>query len=282
MKSFKAIWFILPAFTLISCNQNQIALSKEDDTNPHFHKAAKYEADSNYLAAIREYEAALRDNPDVAAADTHIGILYYKLGNPIAAIYYFQNYLDARPEAKDREEIQERIDKAKSDFAMTLPNSPARNAEEFARIATENLQFKRTIADLQMQLAKYKAAEAGSGSPAIESTPAPTSSTNFLTSTNTVAASTNAPAPTALTSTNSTPPVIAATTNNIPVGKAVPNDPNAPARTHVIAKGDSLWKIARQYYPEDIKAGVEKIKTANPDKTANVRGLKLGDTLIIP
>jgi len=210
-----------------------------------------------------------------------MGMLYDKLGNPIAAIYHFQNYIQARPDAKDIDEIQGRLEKAKSDFAVTLPNSPARNAEEFARIGNENLQLKRTVADLQMQLAKYKAADS-SGTPTIESSssvlqgggPQITTSTNIPTTNTLISSSTNVPAAVTNALVNST------TTAIIP--KAIPVDPNAPARTHIIAKGDSLWKIARQYYPEDIKAGVEKIKAANPDKAARERGLKLGDTLIIP
>lgn len=289
MKSFKAICLILPAFILASCNLNQTSLSKEDDTNPHFRKASKYEADSNFPAAIREYEAALRDNPNVFSAESHMGLLYDKLGNPIAAIYHFQNYIQARPDAKDIDEIQGRLEKAKSDFAVTLPNSPARNAEEFARIGSENLQLKRTVADLQMQLAKYKSSDI-SGAPTIESSNntqnagsigAP--STNALTATNTlIVTSTNPPAVATNTVGSTGNAGTLASTNNTTIQKAVPVDPNAPARSHTIAKGDSLWKIARQYYPEDIKAGVEKIKAANPDKAAKERGLKLGDTLIIP
>jgi tetratricopeptide (TPR) repeat protein len=74
---------------------------------------------------------------------------------------------------------------------------------------------------------------------------------------------------------------------NVPVTAAAVPTTATPASTqggkaYTIQKGDSLWKIAKKFYPEDVKGGVEKIKQANPEATANDKGLQLGATLVIP
>jgi phage tail protein X len=50
----------------------------------------------------------------------------------------------------------------------------------------------------------------------------------------------------------------------------------------VITKGDTLWSIAKKYYPGQITSGIEKIKNANTDKLPEGKPLKIGVSLVIP
>jgi LysM repeat protein len=285
MKHFLPI-LALGAFILISCDQTQKGTDAEDNSNPFFRQAIKYTSEQNYHAAIKEYEKALRVNPMVARAHKEMGILYSeKLGDAVSGIYHYQRYLQARPDASDqeKEQVQMCIDKAKIDFALTLPNSPIQNAEEIARINKENIDLKQSLAQSQMKLAKYESmiAQLKAGQPVEDLVTTPSSPVPAT-------AVANKPAENKIVERVApaiqvtTPPAMQ-TSSAIPSSPAsTPSSTNTATRTHVIAKGDSLWKIAEKYYPGDVPTGVTKIKQANPDTAKNERNLKLGQELIIP
>ncbi|MEM6822672.1 MAG: LysM peptidoglycan-binding domain-containing protein [Verrucomicrobiota bacterium] len=253
---------------LVSCQPLQKGLDAEDDRNPYFRRASKLTAEQNFHAAIKEYENALRANPDVARAHVQIGLLYLdKLGDPVSAIYHFQRYLNATPSAPDKDQLLTYIDKAKIDFAITLPNSTAQNADEFARLKKENVELRQALAETQASLAKARD-DISKGN--IPSTP------QF-----------DSPAPVATSSTVAPPKAkpVALEMDTSPTPIVIPAEPGTTLssnRIHVISPGDSLWKIARIYYPNSINEGVEKIKIANPGKASNPKNLKLGVELIIP
>jgi nucleoid-associated protein YgaU len=242
---------------LAACSPTPKDVRTEDDSNPFFRQASKFTAEQNFHGALREYEKALRANPMAARPYYEMGVIYGdKLGDSIGAIYNFQRYLEARPDAADKEQVQTMIEKAKIDFLLTIPNSPMQNAEEMARLSKENLDLRQALAQIQQGTAPARV----NPTPAT-TTPSPTPAT----------------APTAATPPSQPSPAVAA-----PVAPSVPTTPASAPRTHTIVKGDNLWKIASQYYPGDVPHGIERIKQANPETAANERNLKLGQTLIIP
>ena len=141
---------LLSALALTSCQQTPSGSDAEDERNPFFRQASKDVADLNYPAAIKQFEKAVSVNPTVVKAYLQIGLLYGdKLGDPISAIYFYQKYLEARPNASDREEVVAAMEKAKIDFALTLTNSGIQNAAEIARMSKENIDLKQQITELQ-------------------------------------------------------------------------------------------------------------------------------------
>ena len=281
---------LLAALVLSSCQQAPPGSDAEDERNPFFRQASKDVADLNYPAAIKQFEKAIATNPTVVKAYLQIGLLYGdKLGDPISAIYFFQKYLEARPNAAEREEVVAAMEKAKIDFALSLTNSGIQNSAEIARMSKENVDLKQQITQLQGTLAAKEAQVsqvAGAAAPpkATAVVPAsPTASTNAtaekkapaksITARNTTAKTSEAPAKTDI------PSVPAATPPAAPAEVAALS---ADAKQHTIGSGDTLWKLAKKYYPAslDLNEEIAKIKTANPG--LNDRNLKIGTVINIP
>jgi tetratricopeptide (TPR) repeat protein len=220
MKPYLLLLALTLPLLITACYQKGI--DAEDSSNPYFSQAEKFESEENYNAAIEQYEKALQANASVVKAYEKMGDLYSeKLGDPVSAIYCYQKYLKARPNADDKDLVANYIDKAKHDFALTLPpTQPPTVGEDLSHPSSP-------VSGTGMNLSVNVPATAA---PAIPVTPASTQG----------------------------------------------------AKTYTIQKSDSLWKIAKKFYPEDIKGGVEKIKQANPEAAANDKGLKLGATLVIP
>ena len=158
MNRLSSLSVLLAGLFLVSCSQTPPGSDAEDERNPFFRQATKDVADLNYPAAIKQFEKALAVNPNVAKAYLQIGLLYGdKLGDPISAIYFYQKYLEARPNAAEREEVLASMEKAKIDFALSLTNTGIQNAAEIARISKENVDLKQQITQLQGALAAKEA-----------------------------------------------------------------------------------------------------------------------------
>ena len=281
---------LLAALVLSSCQQAPPGSDAEDERNPFFRQASKDVADLNYPAAIKQFEKAIATNPTVVKAYLQIGLLYGdKLGDPISAIYFFQKYLEARPNAAEREEVVAAMEKAKIDFALSLTNSGIQNAAEIARMSKENVDLKQQITQLQGTLAAKEAQVsqvAGAATPpkATAVVPAsPTATTNESAEKKAPAKSSAARNTTAKTSESPAktdiPSVPAATPPAAPADVAALS---ADAKQHTIGSGDTLWKLAKKYYPAslDLNEEIAKIKAANPG--LNDRNLKIGTVINIP
>jgi len=271
---------LLAALVLSSCQQAPPGSDAEDERNPFFRQASKDVADLNYPAAIKQFEKAIATNPTVVKAYLQIGLLYGdKLGDPISAIYFFQKYLEARPNAAEREEVVAALEKAKIDFALTLTNSGIQNAAEIARMSKENVDLKQQVTQLQGTLAAKEAQVsqvAGAATPpkAAAVVPAsPNATAEKKAPAKTTAKTSESPAKTDI------PSVPAATPPAAPADVATLS---TDAKQHTIGSGDTLWKLAKKYYPAslDLNEEIAKIKTANPG--LNDRNLKIGTVINIP
>ncbi|NDE85548.1 MAG: LysM peptidoglycan-binding domain-containing protein [Verrucomicrobia bacterium] len=280
---------LLASLVLTSCQQAPPGSDAEDERNPFFRQASKDVADLNYPAAIKQFEKAVSLNPNVVKAYLQIGLLYGdKLGDPVSAIYFYQKYLEARPNASEREEVLAAMEKAKIDFALSLTNTGIQNAAEIAKISKENVDLKQQITQLQGTLAAKEAQVSQAAGAAVppKATPvntvvpaAPSSGSGGEKKPK------GLPAKSQETAAKATP---AADLPSVPPATppAAPADSSAVGQTvgkqHTIAKGDTLWKLAKTYYPAslDLNEEIKKIKAANPGM--DDRNLKIGTVINIP
>lgn len=262
---------VLIVLGMAACQPIDKNLEAEDSRNPHFKKAESFIEAKNYVEAAREYEAAIQANPNVATAHYELGRIYgEKLGDEISSMYHYSKFLELRPTSDKREAVQALLDNEKFVLATKLPNSPVANAEMFAKLQSENANLKKELEDVQSRAARLdqQQQQAASAAP-VASVPANPPATS--------SAPVTAPAPTPAAPTTATAPTVATG----PVATSTPT-PVTEARSHTIAKGDTLWKIARKYYKGDVNANMEKIKAANSAQVDFSKPLKLGTVLVIP
>jgi len=263
------------ALVFASCTPPNQGTEFEDEKNPYFRSAAKYASEQNYYAAVAEYDKALAANSTVARAHFEMGLLYgEKLGDHVSAIYHLQKYQTARPNAPNQEQVKTLIEKSKVDFLLTLPNSGMQNADEVARISRENSDLKQALAKTQFDLADAQKQLAQAQAEGTPPTPAPNPA-EILPPAVSSTGEPGSPASTLSTEiANSTPESMPAEVEPAPAAGSV-------VKSHTVKSGDSLWKIATTYYAGDIKAGIEKIRVANP-VLGNSNALKPGQVLVIP
>jgi nucleoid-associated protein YgaU len=255
--------------------KNDPALSFDDERNPHIKAAVESVSQGLFEQAVEDYEKALAANPKLAKANYELALLYSDhLANYASAIHYLTKYAQLTQGSPDAADVAALIEKNKVDLALTIPNSPIQNADIMAKISAENIELKKSLT-AAMQTIAQKDAEMGSGTVAAMPVSAPANTPSM-----------QAPAP----SLQSTAPSASAA----PSAQAAPSsiDTGAPMETpaqtsgemkvYTIRSGDSLWKIAAEFFPGEVTDGIKKIKAANPDITKNERNLKPGRTLNIP
>ncbi len=152
-------------------------------------------------------------------------------------------------------------DAGRYDFAAALPATTAPPAPALTRAADYSM--------LDDVPASVRPLGYGNNDPVFATAPAPGTPGSSASATEPVAfGRLSAPAEVRILTTPSTSPAAprAAVSNT------------AGQRTHVIQKGDSYWKLAKQYYGKGIR--FTDIQKANPSK--NPKKLQVGDTIIIP
>jgi LysM repeat protein len=228
-------------------------------------------------AYLRVIEKRGEDAPESHLA---VGLLYLQhINDPLSAIYHFKQYLAARPNSPQAPLVRQRIDAATREFARTLPAQPLDTQLQrvdlvaaLDRLKQENETLKQELADLKaVRGIPAEAAPPGDAA----APPAAANSLSFTVENNIPTVRTHplppapAPAPAKATAAKPAAPAPAA-----PAGKT------ATVRHHTVQHGDTLSKLAQQYYGN--RARWRDIFAANRDVMKNETDLKVGVQLTIP
>ena len=211
------------------------------------------------------------------APESHLeaGLIYQQFvpKDPVAAIYHFRKYLESQPNSRQADLVRQRIDAAMRDFARTLPGQPLENQterfelmEKIDQLLQENQQLKDEIAAMHPG---GNAGPAGRGS--ASTIPAETDSALIVMRIPPYGLPAGRAAGPAV---QSAPPV------RPPATAPAANPPAAGGRKHVVAPGDTLYKIAQRYYGNGSKW--PEILEANRDQLKNENAVRPGMELRIP
>ncbi len=200
------------------------------------------------------------------APESHLeaGLLYQQFKDPISAIYHYRRYLQAAPNSRQADLVRQRQDAAMREFARLLPAQPLENQtarfelmEKIDELQRENQQLKDQIAAMNQ----------GGGGPASRGPAGPGPAGGAT--------------PTAVMRIppfGSSPAAVRPTTP----ARAPATAPASPpaGRTHVVAQGETLYKIAQRYYGSGGRW--PEILQANRDQLKNENSVRPGMTLRIP
>ena len=231
----------------------------------------KQEALNSFLQVID------KRGDDAPESHLEVGLLYLQsINDPLSAIYHFKKYLALRPNSQQAPLVKQRIDAAMRDFARTLPAQSLENQPPRVDLVAALDRLKQENEMLKQELADLKAGRAGPVADATgdSTSPGPAAAPGGF----------NFPGETIpVVRTRNPPPA--------PAGKVTPAvTPPAPqpaaaaratgARKHIIQPGDTLSKLAQQYYGN--RAKWRDIYAANRNVMKSETDLRVGTELKIP
>ncbi len=264
------------------CGRDSYAVSAETDET-FFREGQELNRQGRTQEALAAYLKVIAVRGD-QAPESHleVGLIYLEhIHDPIEAIYYFRKYLELEPNSRQAGLVRGLVDTAKREFARTLPGQPldsqAARLDQGGQI--ESLQ--RENEDLRAEITALRAGQpapvphvAGDGSATSDRAASPLFVAPAAAPPQADSQSPIKPAP--LEADASLGPA-----DNPPAAaQAAPAKP-AEARTHTVAKGDTLYSLAQKYYGNRSKWRELLEANRNQLPSANTP-LKIGMELRIP
>lgn len=248
-------WLLLwPLLLMLSGCMPSAQSQLDEEKEPHFLAGKSRVSTMDYTGAIEAFEKALEVNPQSAAAHFELAWLYeQKEGDPAAAIYHYQRYLQLRPKAENADLARQHILFCKQALASTVSLGPIsqKQQHDLEQLAEENRQLVDDNKKLSDEVARWRLYFAAH---AVQLT--------------------NPPAEPPVLRSNAAPgPQLARA--SAPASSSQTDSANPETRTHTVRPGETLALIARKY---GVK--LSALMAANP--RLDPRRLRIGQTLAIP
>jgi tetratricopeptide (TPR) repeat protein len=151
-RDLQAMRKLLCAVTILATSCGQVApLSDSDlDRLPDYQRARKAVDSGDFRAAAGLYNRVIQAAPEVARSHLELGLLYdEKIGDPIAAIYHYRQYLALRPDSDKKLLVADFIERAQLALAAKLPPATGVDTSELTRLQTENAVLRGRVAELE-------------------------------------------------------------------------------------------------------------------------------------
>jgi LysM repeat protein len=309
LRLFACIWAVGLLLAATGCGDSERFSYASEIDEPNYREGQsllkagrRQEALSAFLKVIDKR----RD--DAPESHLEVGLLYAQhINDPLSAIYHFRKYLALRPNSPQAPLVRQRIDAAIRDFARTLPAQPLESGQlqRVDLVATLD-RLKQENEALKQQLADTRAGRGLPAAPVAAAEPAKTAPSGAAALTfpvdNVPTVSTVRTRPPAAAQPQPVAPVVttASPARTTPTRPATPlvtvpaavrsapavtprptaGAPAAGVRKHTVRPGDTLSKLAQQYYNN--RAKWRDIYAANRDVMKSESDLKTGMELKIP
>jgi len=229
-----------------------------ETNDPQYRRGQQLLKQGRYQEALGAFLKAIDERGADNAPESHLeaALIYqdYPPKEPIYAIYHFRRYLELKPNSRQADLVRQRIEAAMREFARTIPGQPLESQTARFELMDKIEQLQQENQMLKDQLAAQHGGvvPAGGGAGSADAA-APAAGTA------------NAPIVLRLPAARPSAVRVPGAT----VSAAPANPPPAAPRKHVVAPGDTLYKIAQRYYgnggrwPEILQANKDVLKDQN-------------------
>ena len=241
-------------------------LSKVNETEERQFKLAKeFQSQGRYEDALITYLGLISIRRESPESHLEVGYIYLNtLKDPVRAIFYFDRYLELKPESERIIQVKQLIETAKLEFLRQLPTKPFQGDVDRINLLEIIEKLKKENDTLKL---KYNKAlleiKAKRGQEAM----------------NQVSISLNEMIPNDRNSSQSEGSNL--TSNIASTSNATGMvDPREVPKSYVVQAGDTLSKISEKFYGTANRWN--DIYQANRDTLSSARSLKVGQELLIP
>ena len=264
-----------------SCDTQFLQQEKNDPNyESETFRAAKQRFElRDYHSAIQLYYQALRENPNMARAHFHLGLIYdERLGDYVSAIYHYKQFLRLKPDCPEVESVKKWIRRAELAFAAQIPNSPIENKEEVTKLQRENIQLQSELIEARRLISELRSSLQKSNNRLLK----------LEKQLNEIKEADISSMQKVETGSVSKPPF--SQPHHRDLQKEINTQKRLSSysdsylyRTHKVQPGETLFSIARVYYPDrSVGEGVRLILDANSTQLTDANKLQPGMLLIIP
>lgn len=247
------IRFILTASLCVlsfiaGCKPGSVEVVSETDEK-QYQLAKDFQGQGRTEDALRAFLRVIEARRNAPESHFEAGYIYLNaMGDPIKAIYHFEQYLQLKPNSPQARQVRQLIETAQKEFARQLPAQPYEGEldridmmELVNSLKQENSRLKRELVATQQRLQNLESRVGGS---------------------------------------NVRTQVQPSGTYSQSRSATVSPNPSAVPRTYTVQSGDSLSSISRKMYGTPSRW--IDIYQANRDRLASENALRVGQELRIP
>ena len=152
---YRAVLLATALVWVTGCDWFTTGTGGDLDHNPDYTRARNAAAAGDFHVAETFYNKTLRALPNAGQAHLELGVLCdEKLGDPIAAIYHYRQFLELEPNSERRQVVEGYIERAKLSLAAKLPAATGADPGELIRLQSENSAFRQENASLRAHAAE--------------------------------------------------------------------------------------------------------------------------------
>ena len=224
---------------------------REETEERLYQKAKEFQSQGRNEDALISYISLIAVRSESPESHLEVGYIYLNsLEDPIRSIYYFDRYLELKPESRQAVQVRQLIETAKKAFVRQLPTKPFQPNLDRIDLLDIIKGLKKENETLKVKYNKVLRNLRESGAGGAELVYDKVTSHSFT-----------LPTP----GENLSP-------RNI--------NPGSVPRTYVVESGDSLSKISEKFYGTEVRWN--DIYQANRDRLSSAGALSVGQEIIIP